>query len=111
MVSLEHEERYYRQVGQVRLRHSSEKVLPYHMITRQPIRWQKHDHFWLSSSAHFTFNPCLIRVEHVPKLFPCRDEKEAQEKFLKLDLATAQLIPGVFWHKGVDQSRRKSLGR
>lgn len=99
------------QVGQVRLRHTNEKVLPYHMITRRPIQWQSHGKFLLASSAHFTFNPSLVRSRDVSLIFPCRTEREAQEHYLTASLVSAQLSPGVFRHMGAQQSRRAKMGR
>ena len=93
------------EIGQVRLRHSDERVLKYHMITKNPITWEKKDGFLYSKSAHFTFNPSIIRTRDVYKIFPCITEWGAQKKFLKSGLATAQIIPGVFRHLGTkDQS-------
>lgn len=99
------------QVGQVRLRHTREKVLSYHMITRQPIRWQTKEGFLLSPSAHFTFNPSLIRAQDVLDLFPCQTESEAQQLYLASGWASAQLVPGVFVHIGDRHSRRIRLGQ
>lgn len=101
----------YPRVGQVRLRHSQEKVLPYHMITHQPIRWQMQGRFLLSPSAHFTFNPSLVRAQDVPSVFPCQTESEAQKHYLTNGWASAQLVPGVFLHIGAQQSRRTRLGQ
>ena len=47
-------------VGQVRVRHRSERCLPRHMITGKPIAWRRH-HDDLRGQAHFTFNPALIQ--------------------------------------------------
>ncbi len=97
------------QIGQVRLRHSRERVLPYHMVTQRPIRWQQHANHTFAPAAHYTFNPSLVRVAHLNAIFPCRDERQAQQNFLKLGLGTAQLLPGVFCHLGEQQSRRKMM--
>lgn len=99
------------EVGQVRLRHAGERVLPYHMVTRRPIRWEPADGCRLSPAAHFTFNPSLIRAADVPRLFPCSGEAEAQRRFLAADFATAQLVPGVFRHLGETHSLRRALNR
>jgi hypothetical protein len=81
-------------------------VLPYHMVTRQTIRWERRDGFMLAPSAHYTFNPSLIWARDVPEIFPCRSEHEAQINFLRLGAASIQLLPGVFHHIGVHQRRR-----
>jgi len=100
------------QVGQVRLRHSQEKVLPYHMVTKQPIHWQAREGYLLAKSAHFTFNPSILRIADAERIYPCRNELEAQQHFLAAGLATAQLLPGVFRHIGNGvASRRIALGR
>jgi glycosyltransferase involved in cell wall biosynthesis len=99
------------EVGQVRLRHMAEPVLDYHMITRQPIAWQPRDGYRIARAAHFTFNPHLIRTRDVPRIYPSRDERDAQRRFLDTRLATAQLTPGVFRHTGAQQSLRRTLRR
>jgi hypothetical protein len=101
----------YPNVGQVRLRHITEKVLPYHMVTKRPIIWKRENGFQLSPAAHYTFNPSLIRSSEVRKIFPCRDECEAQQKFLRTGLASAQLLPGAFHHNGANQSLRIKMGK
>jgi len=95
-------------VGQVRVRHRSERCLPRHMITGKPIGWRRHDDY-LRGLAHFTFNPALIRAGLVDRIFPARDERHAQRRFLMTGLDVVQLEPGVFAHSGDQRSRR--LGR
>lgn len=86
------------EVGQVRLRHRGEPVLDRHMLTRKHIEWQQDagGDALLSPSAHFTFNPSLLRVADLPALFPSVSERAAQEKFLRARWWSAQLVPGVF---------------
>lgn len=96
-------------IGQVRLRHSEEPVLPYHMLTRRPIRWSHQGAFRLSPEAHFTFNPSLLRAADVRRIFPCHSEFEAQRQFLRARFSTAQLVPGVFRHIGKDRSHRLAV--
>lgn len=98
------------EIGQVRLRHISDRVLRRHMITKKPICWTQQTGWKASRSCHFTFNPSLIRSEVAAMIYPCRDEREAQEKFLKTGLGTAQLIPGVFRHIGDNLSLRTKQG-
>jgi hypothetical protein len=87
-------------VGQVRLRHRSDSVLAPHMVTGRPIVWTAEAGYLRSPSAHFTFNPSLVRAADVPRVFPCSGEADAQRRFLRAGLATAQLTPGVFRHIG-----------
>lgn len=94
------------EIGQVRLRQVSERVLPYHMVTGQPIIWEQRHGFSYARAAHFTFNPSLVRTRDVPRIFPCKDELEAQRKYLATHLAVAQLLPGVFFHSGTGRSLR-----
>lgn len=91
-------------IGQVRLRHRSEPVLAHHMVTRRPIVWSAEGDVLTSPAAHFTFNPSLLRARDVPRFFPCATELEAQRRFLRAGLATAQLSPGVFRHIGGGRS-------
>jgi glycosyltransferase involved in cell wall biosynthesis len=95
----------YEDVGQVRLRHVGEQVLPYHMVTRRPITWEQRNGFLKAQSAHFTFNPSLVRARDVSRIFPCRSEHEAQINFLRMGRASVQLLPGVFHHSGANRSR------
>jgi glycosyltransferase involved in cell wall biosynthesis len=87
-------------VGQVRLRHRSDRVLKRHMITSQPLSWAPSPDVLRSPSAHFTFNPSMIRAGDVPLVFPALDERSAQRRFLATGMGTAQLSPGVFRHVG-----------
>ncbi len=87
-------------LGQVRLRCRSERTLSRHMITGRPIQWRACGDWTLSTSAHFTFNPSLIRADDAARIFPCSDETAAQRRYLQLGLGTAQSVPGVFRHLG-----------
>lgn len=97
-------------VGQVRLRDDRDAVLPRHMVTGTQIQWAHLDGDRIAQSAHFTFNPSLIRRTHLDALYPCADEADAQRRFLRLGLATVQLVPGVFTHLGdADASLRQRM--
>jgi hypothetical protein len=89
-----------RRIGQVRLRHRGERVRSRHMITGQPIRWEERDGYALSPSAHWTFNPSLIRAADARVAWPAEDEPAAQRHFLRSGLWAAQLTPGAFRHIG-----------
>ena len=93
-------------IGQVRLRHRSDPVLARHMITQQPIVWEPDGPVLRSPSAHFTFNPSLIRAKDLDRLFPCDGERAAQQAFVRAGLRSAQLSPGVFRHIGGGASLR-----
>jgi len=97
-------------VGQVRLRHRSEQCLARHMITQKPIRWRQGEEH-RRADAHFTFNPSLVRSAVVDRVFPARDERDAQRRFLMTGLDVIQLEPGVFAHIGSQNSRRLLIGR
>jgi hypothetical protein len=94
-------------IGQVRLRDAADRVLRRHMITNRPIQWTPLRGDRRASSAHFTFNPSLVRRKDLTALFPCDDETEAQRKFLKAGFASAQLVPGTFTHIGDEDSLRR----
>ncbi|MFM8358976.1 MAG: glycosyltransferase [Verrucomicrobiota bacterium] len=93
-------------LGQVRLRCHSERTLSRHMITGRPIQWRPHGTWWAAASAHFTFNPSLVRAADAARIYPADDETAAQRHFLHLGLGTAQLAPGVFRHLGGQCSLR-----
>lgn len=97
--------------GQVRLRHRSEAVLTSHMVTRKPIVWEETEGYARSRSAHFTFNPSMMRIDDLARIFPAADEHDAQVRFLRTRMATAQLRPGVFRHIGEHASLRLKLDR
>lgn len=88
-------------VRQVRLRKISEPVLKFHQITKQPIRWNEQDsgHF-LSRSAHFTYNPSLMRTWDAVALGGSENETAAQRKYVAAGWGSAQHSPGVFSHLG-----------
>jgi glycosyltransferase involved in cell wall biosynthesis len=94
-------------IGQVRLRHRSDPVLGYHMVTRAPIVWEQGDGVLRSRSAHFTFNPSLLRTRDLARFLQCGSELEAQRRFLRTSLGVAQLAPGTFRHIGQDRSLRR----
>jgi glycosyltransferase involved in cell wall biosynthesis/protein-L-isoaspartate O-methyltransferase len=97
-------------VGQVRLRHRGERVLPRHMVTGRPIRWADRDGWAFAPVAHFTFNPGLVRRADLGQMFPSPSQDAAQRRFLAARFATAQLSPGVFHHIGVESLRRRQDG-
>ncbi len=101
----------YPSVGQVRLRASHESVLRRHMVSGRDIEWQRRDGFMLSESAHFTFNPSLVRLEDVRKIIPAQGESDAQVHFYQRGYHSAQLTPGLFEHLGEQTSLRKALHR
>lgn len=98
-------------VYQVRLRHTSERVLPYHMVTRRPLVWEERVRYRVANEAHLTLNPSLTRVEHITRVWPAVGEREAQRNAHRAGLrGVAQLVPGVFTHKGENQSLRLVTG-
>lgn len=97
----------HERIGQVRLRDAADRVLRRHMITNRPIQWTPLQGDRRASSAHFTFNPSLVRRKDLTALFPCEDETEAQRLFLKAGFASAQLVPGTFTHIGDEDSLRR----
>lgn len=98
-----------RKVGQVRMRHLSERVLPYHMVSRKRIVWKPRGRYRIAD-AHYTFNPSLVRLSSVRSVFPCTGEPDAMRKYARTDMKVAQLVPGAFRHLGED-SLRGRLGR
>jgi predicted O-methyltransferase YrrM len=87
-------------IGQVRLRHRGERVRTRHMVTGQRIHWEESAGYLLSASAHWTFNPSLMRADAVSAAWPADDEAAAQRRFFRSGLWSAQLTPGVFRHIG-----------
>lgn len=88
-------------VGQVRLRLASERVLSRHMHTRQPITWQPRDGWKHAPDAHLTFNPCLMRTADAKHGWPSTSERDAQARWWQSGpRGVAQLVPGVFAHAG-----------
>jgi hypothetical protein len=98
------------EVGLVRLRNVSERTLNRHMITREPIVWERvpGQGFTMAAHAHYTFNPTLMRVVDAP--WPVSSETDAQRIFeirSPIRRKSAQIRPGVFSHIGGGQSLRK----
>lgn len=95
-------------VFQVRLRRVTEKVLRIHMVTHKPIVWKPVAGAWLTSDAHYTMNPSLIRLADLRHGFPATGEQHAQRKFHKAGKRkVAQILPGIFCHIGGFESLRK----
>lgn len=96
-------------VGQVRLRRSSEKVLDKHRVTKHDIRWRTLDsgHSW-APSAHYTHNPSLMRTWDYAALAGYSDEIDAARRFVEAGWSTGHHVPGAFAHAG-DRSRGLSL--
>lgn len=93
------------EVGQVRLRHRGDRVLPRHMVTGRPIAWTPHHIAGASTAvAHWTLNPSLMRTAEIGALWPADDESQAMRRFAASGALTAQLDPGVFTHLGGDAS-------
>jgi hypothetical protein len=53
----------------------------------------------------------MVRREVADRVFPARDERDAQRRFLGTGLDVVQLEPGVFGHLGDGRSRRAGLRR
>lgn len=96
-------------VGQVRLRRSSEIVMAKHRVTKLPIRWRDtiHGHRW-APSAHYTHNPSLMRTWDNAALVGYSDEVDAARRFHAAGWSSAQHIPGAFAHAG-DRDQGLSL--
>lgn len=95
-------------VFQVRLRHHGEPVLAKHMVTSRPLRWSTHGKYRMTTDAHYTNNPSLVRTKDAEKIWPARGEREAQRNAWNSGLRfVAQLIPGVFFHTGDKKSLRE----
>lgn len=95
-------------VSQVRLRHTDEKVLSKHMVTGKPIRWIETDGgYMLAEAAHLTFNPSFLKINDLRRFLPASGEREAQKNFVSNGMkGVVQLLPGVFRHIGDEDSLR-----
>lgn len=109
-------------VGQVRLRRhypptvASQQTLPYNGITLVPVQWEEKrapSGFWYRvGSAHFTFNPSIVRRSLLSEVYPCESEGHAMRRFHETGILAAQLLPGAFLHIGGGaESLRERLGR
>lgn len=95
-------------ISQVRLRLDSERVLPNHMITGEPIKWRTKSGFKIADKAHFTQNPSIIKVSDIDNIFPATGERKAQKNWLENGMGkVVQLTPGAFQHIGEGQSLRE----
>jgi hypothetical protein len=94
--------------SQIRLRHISEKVLPYSQVTKKPIEWKNHK-WGKFGEAHYTHNPSLLRVADIDCFFPEHYERQAQTNaYNNGKRIIFQLNPGCFFHMGEGE---KSLKR
>ena len=96
-----------KRVGQVRLRHHNEQVMPVNALSHQRIQWKATASSRRASNAHYTFNPSLVRIADARKVFPCSSELRAMEKFALLKFDVVQLVPGSFVHIGTDSLRER----
>lgn len=100
----------YPNIAQVKMRSITDPVLKKHMITGEPLLWQRKAGF-LYGVSHITFNPSVIRTKDIPKIFPCTGERDAQKNAMKNGLnITAQLDPGIWTHVGDENSLRLQTG-
>lgn len=103
-------------IAQVRLRHFGERTLARHMVTGAGLDWLARDTHLVAVAAHWTFNPCLMRVAQALRVFPAGSEAEAQRAATAAGLhRVAQLLPGGFNHiggqsGGGDESLRARTG-
>ena len=97
-------------VGQVRIRSAREKTMRVSMVSGARIRWDVASDHERSANAHMTFNPNVMRVRDLRRVYPCRDEPHAQQKYAALGLDVVQLLPGSFQHLGAQRSLRRQLG-
>ena len=93
--------------GYIRLRSNVwSKVSNEHRITKRPIKWK----YWgtkypkigriITSNAHFTFNPTIIKASVMKNLLPVDEELDAMIKYHDMGLVTAQLRANCFMHIG-----------
>jgi hypothetical protein len=104
---------YHLDVGQVRMRHGGDPTRDRHLLTGRPIEWvrQANGHL-LAEEAHWTFNPSLMRVADIPRVYPCDGEADAIRRAHTAGLRrTAQLHPGVWTHIGGASLRAKTRCR
>lgn len=99
-------------IGQVRLRHSSERVSASHLVTHRMIRWAPRPHFrrfcgvmYRVARAHATYNPCVMRSLDAVEWMSASSEASAMRKFHATGKMAAQVYPGVFRHIGTKSLR------
>jgi hypothetical protein len=100
---------------QVRLRHAGEPVLAKHLVTGTEIEWRGCDDYAVTSDAHMTFNPFLMKTETIGECGWTEGslvgERHAQRQAHGRGVrSAAQLFPGVFRHSGEGRSRRLKVG-
>jgi len=101
-------------IGQVRMRSVYETVLGHHMITGRKAPWRQATVAGVKckvAGLHYTFNPALVRVEDLDKIYPANHENVAAKKYMRHFPLVAQLVPGAFRHTGDNKSLRAKLGR
>jgi len=94
----------------VKLRHHSQRTLNYNMVDKKPLIQNRKGKYSVNN-GHYSFNPCLQKLETVKKIFPCENETDAQRKFYSINGTVAQLNPGLFYHIGDDESLRENGGQ
>lgn len=98
-------------VGYIRLRSSHwSKVSNVNRISRKRIKWNN----WgtkfkkyvrvVIGNAHYTFNPTIIRTSVLKKILPVSEERDAMEKYHKLNLLVGHLRSNCFMHIGHDRA-------
>jgi hypothetical protein len=99
------------EVGYMRLRSVIwSKVSNTHRITGKGIKWklwatkQKKYGRILTSDAHYTFNPTIIRTSVLKKILPVTKERDAMGKFHELNMLAAQLRANCFMHIGHERA-------
>jgi hypothetical protein len=101
-------------VGYLRMRSARRSsISSKNRITKEKIRWKKFGSKYerynrvLIGNAHYTFNPSIIRTSVLRKILPVVKERDAMEKYHKLDLLTGLLNGNCFIHIGRDRATTK----
>ena len=86
-------------VGFIRM--SDKKFSETNVITNEQYNWVEDlqiygSRFKLCNNMHLTLHPIMMRLWVAEYIFPFKNEREAQEKFYKLNLRGAQIIPPAF---------------
>lgn len=98
-------------IGYIRLRAwwLGTRVCGKNRISREGISYDKVSDNIAKTTAHYTFNPTIIRSSVLKQILPFNKELDAMSKFHSLNMKAAQLYANCFRHIGAARALSKGV--
>jgi len=101
----------YKDIGYIRLRAwgIGRRVCKKNRLSKLGIEYNKVSDNIAKSTAHYTFNPTIIRSSVLKQILPFTEELDAMRKYHNLNMKAAQLYAHCFLHIGAVRAFSKGV--